>query len=48
MSFLAASLVALALAAAHSRVVTLAPFITELAFDAGIGDRVVGVSAYSD
>lgn len=30
------------------RVVTLAPFLTELAFDAGIGDRVVGVSAYSD
>jgi iron complex transport system substrate-binding protein len=28
--------------------VTLAPFITELAFEAGIGDRVVGVSAYSD
>ena len=35
-------------AAPPSRVVTLAPFITELAFDAGIGDRVVGVSAYSD
>jgi iron complex transport system substrate-binding protein len=30
------------------RVVTLAPFITELAFDAGLGDQVVGVSAYSD
>jgi iron complex transport system substrate-binding protein len=41
LSFVAASLFAL-------RVVTLAPFITELAFDAGIGDRVVGVSAYSD
>ena len=38
----------MALAAPPSRVVTLAPFITELAFDAGIGDRVVGVSAYSD
>ena len=48
MIFLAASLVTLALAAPPSRVVTLAPFITELAFDAGIGDRVVGVSAYSD
>jgi len=48
LSFLAASVVALALAAPPSRVVTLAPFITELAFDAGIGDRVVGVSAYSD
>ena len=41
MSFVAVSLFAL-------RIVTLAPFITELAFDAGIGDRVVGVSAYSD
>jgi iron complex transport system substrate-binding protein len=30
------------------RIVTLAPFLTELAFSAGIGDRVVGVSAYSD
>jgi len=46
--FLAASLVTLAAAAAPARVVTLAPFITELAFEAGIGDRVVGVSAYSD
>ena len=48
MSFLAASLVTLALATTPSRVVTLAPFITELAFEAGLGDRVVGVSAYSD
>jgi iron complex transport system substrate-binding protein len=48
LSLLAASLVTLALSAAPARVVTLAPFITELAFDAGIGDRVVGVSAYSD
>lgn len=49
MSFLFASLLTLAaVAAAPTRVVTLAPFITELAFDAGIGDRVVGVSAYSD
>jgi iron complex transport system substrate-binding protein len=30
------------------RIVTLAPFLTELAFAAGLGDRVVGVSAYSD
>ena len=50
MSFLGASLLVIAAAAAPaaSRVVTLAPFITELAFEAGIGDRVVGVSAYSD
>ena len=30
------------------RVVTLAPFLTELAFSAGAGAAVVGVSAYSD
>ncbi len=30
------------------RIVTLAPFLTELAFSAGLGDRVVGVSAFSD
>ena len=30
------------------RIITLAPFLTELAFAAGAGDRVVGVSAYSD
>ncbi|HUQ28701.1 MAG TPA: cobalamin-binding protein [Usitatibacter sp.] len=30
------------------RIVALAPFLTELAFAAGVGDRVVGVSAYSD
>lgn len=30
------------------RIVTLAPFLTELAFSAGAGDRVVGVSAFSD
>jgi iron complex transport system substrate-binding protein len=30
------------------RIVTLAPFLTELAFSAGAGARVVGVSAYSD
>jgi iron complex transport system substrate-binding protein len=36
------------LRAPAQRIVTLAPFLTELAFDAGAGDRVVGVSAYSD
>jgi iron complex transport system substrate-binding protein len=30
------------------RIVTLAPFLTELAWSAGAGERVVGVSAYSD
>ena len=30
------------------RIVTLAPFLTELAYSAGAGDRVVGVSAFSD
>jgi iron complex transport system substrate-binding protein len=30
------------------RIVTLAPFLTELAYSAGVGARVVGVSAYSD
>jgi iron complex transport system substrate-binding protein len=30
------------------RIVTLAPFLTELVFAAGAGPRVVGVSAYSD
>jgi len=30
------------------RIVTLAPFLTELVFTAGAGSRVVGVSAYSD
>jgi iron complex transport system substrate-binding protein len=30
------------------RIVTLAPFLTELAFAIGAGTRVVGVSAYSD
>lgn len=30
------------------RIVALAPFLTELAFSAGAGPRVVGVSAYSD
>lgn len=30
------------------RIVTLAPFLTELAFSAGAGERVVGVSAFSD
>ena len=30
------------------RIVALAPFLTELVFSAGAGNRVVGVSAYSD
>ena len=30
------------------RIVTMAPFLTELVFSAGAGDRVVGVSAHSD
>lgn len=30
------------------RIVTLAPFLTELAFSAGVGHRVVGASAFSD
>jgi iron complex transport system substrate-binding protein len=30
------------------RIVTLAPFLTELVFAVGAGERVVGVSAYSD
>lgn len=30
------------------RIVTLAPFLTELVFAAGAGERVVGVSAFSD
>jgi iron complex transport system substrate-binding protein len=36
------------LEAAAQRIVTLAPFLTELVFDAGAGEQVVGVSAYSD
>ena len=36
------------LKAPAKRIVALAPFLTELAFSAGAGDRVVGVSAYSD
>src|SRR5258706_1537817 len=30
------------------RIVALAPFLTEIAFAVGAGERVVGVSAYSD
>ena len=30
------------------RIVALAPFLTELAFSAGVGDRLVGASAFSD
>lgn len=36
------------LAQAPQRIVTLAPFLTELVFSAGAGDRLVGVSAFSD
>src|SRR4051812_42831326 len=36
------------LPAPAQRIVTLAPFLTELAFSAGLGARVVGVSAHSD
>lgn len=36
------------LAAPAQRIVSLAPFITELVYAAGAGTRVVGVSAYSD
>src|SRR5690348_7686868 len=35
-------------AAPAKRIVTLAPFLTELAFSVGVGDRVVGVSEHSD
>jgi iron complex transport system substrate-binding protein len=38
----------LMLPAPAQRVVTLAPFLTELVFAAGAGNRVVGVSAFSD
>lgn len=36
------------LKAPAQRIVTLAPFLTELVFDVGAGARIVGVSAYSD
>ena len=37
-----------ALAAPAQRIVTLAPFLTELVYSAGAGHRLVAVSAYSD
>lgn len=37
-----------ATAAPAQRVISLAPNLTELAFAAGLGDQVIGVSAYSD
>ncbi|MEP7261214.1 MAG: cobalamin-binding protein [Usitatibacter sp.] len=36
------------LPAPAQRIVALAPFLTELTYSAGAGDRLVGVSAYSD
>src|SRR5687768_9101108 len=36
------------LVAAAKRIVTLAPFLTELVYSAGVGRKLVGVSAYSD
>src|SRR5437868_12293208 len=36
------------IAAPAKRIVTLAPFLTELAFSVGVGDRIVGVSEHSD
>ena len=33
---------------AAERIVTLAPHLTELAYSAGAGDKLVGVVAYSD
>ena len=38
----------IALTAPAQRIVTLAPFLTEIAFAAGAGAAVVGVAAYSD
>ncbi|MCX7893679.1 MAG: cobalamin-binding protein [Burkholderiales bacterium] len=40
--------VAVTLAAPAQRIVTLAPSLAELAFAAGAGDRVIGVSTYTD
>ncbi len=39
---------AVASGAQSERIVTLAPFLTELVFAAGAGSKLVGVSAYSD
>jgi len=39
---------AVEMTAPAKRIVTLAPFLTELVYTAGAGDRIVGVSAYSD
>ncbi|RRQ22417.1 TroA family protein [Thiohalobacter thiocyanaticus] len=38
----------LELPAPAQRIVTLAPFLTELAYAAGAGDRLVGAVAFSD
>ena len=40
--------VEMTLAQPAARIVTLAPYLTELAFAAGAGDKLVGVSAFSD
>lgn len=40
--------VAMRLAAPATRVVTLAPHLTEIAFAAGLGERLVGIARFSD